>query len=118
MIKVIIGILLFVNTAEAAERIKRIAILDFRNASPDNGNAWVSGWISETLYQELKRIPTLTLADRQILSAIVREQKLGNSEFIDPAKARLMRSQVGADSILTGTYKIDGNDVEMGARVT
>ena len=53
MTKVIIGILLFVNTAEAAERIKRIAILDFRNASPDNGNAWVSGWISDVTCTDL-----------------------------------------------------------------
>ncbi|PYS21300.1 MAG: hypothetical protein DMG11_28190 [Acidobacteria bacterium] len=79
--------LLLCQPGSSAERIKRIAILEFRNASPDKGFEWLAIWLGETFHQELKRVPTLTLVDRQILSDIIREIELG--------KSRLHRSQHG-----------------------
>ena len=110
--------LLLCQPGSSAERIKRIAILEFRNASPDKGFEWLAIWLGETFHQELKRVPTLTLVDRQILSDIIREIELGKSGFIDRSTARQAGKGVGADSLLAGTYKVDGDNVELAARVT
>jgi outer membrane protein assembly factor BamB/TolB-like protein len=75
-------------------------------------------WLGETFHQELKRVPTLTLVDRQILSDITRELQLGKSEFIDRATSPQNGKGVGADSLLAGTYKVDGDNVELAARIT
>ena len=88
--------LLLCQPGSSAERIKRIAILEFRNASPDKGFEWLAIWLGETFHQELKRVPTLTLVDRQILSDIIREIELGKSGFIDRSTARQAGKGVGA----------------------
>jgi outer membrane protein assembly factor BamB/tetratricopeptide (TPR) repeat protein len=117
----ILAIILILGVSQPAlpaERIKRIAILAFQNGSPDKTFDWVGIWLGETLHQEFKRVPVLTLVDRQLLSDITRELKLGKSGLIDPATAMRKGREVGADSLLTGSYEITGDRVQMGARVT
>jgi len=118
MTRVLICIFLFVHTAAAAERIKRIAILDFRNSSLDRKFDSFKFGLAAAMLQELKRVPTLTLVDRGHMDDIMKEFRLGRSPLIKPGTAKQMGKVLGADSLLSGTYRISGNDVVINASIT
>jgi TolB-like protein len=117
MLRAVICILVFLHTAAAAERIKRIAILDFENASPGRKFDSFRLGLAETMHQELKRVPTLMLVDRSNLDKILKEFRIGQSALIKPGTAPKMGKLLGADSFLAGTYQIIGNDVRLGAHI-
>lgn len=99
--KAIICILLFVNTATAAERIKRIAILTFENGSPDDKLDWVGIWLGETIHQEFKRVPTLSLVDRPVpkLDKLLPPILAGNLMIVKSGNGyRALRLSAGIDA--------------------
>lgn len=101
----------------AGRGFKRLAVMDFENASRDKALDWIGVGIAETLSTELGRIQDLTLVERNRLNDALKELKFGRSEAVDQATAQKMGRMLGADSVVVGSFQKFQNNLRIVARV-
>ena len=105
--------LVFAVNAPAADRFKRIAVMDFENTNKDKALDWMGVGLAETLSTELGRIQDLTLVERKRLNDALKEIKFGRSEFVDPSTAQKMGQVLGADSVVVGSFQKFQDDLRI-----
>ena len=101
----------------AADKLRRIAVMDFENASREKSLDWLGGGIAETLTTELSRIPDFSLVERSRLNDALKELKFERTQFVDPAGAQKMGKLLGAQSIVVGSYQRFEDNLRILARL-
>lgn len=98
-----------------AEKRPLTAVLDFNDLS---GNVSAFGrLISEELVTKLFQTKRVRVVERGLLEKALNELKFNLSEVVDPARAKQLGKQVGADAIVIGTITDLGSTVKINARL-
>ena len=114
---VFIALSLLLQSAAAADKFKRIAIMPFDNLGNDKALNSLGIGIAETLITELGRIPDLTLVERTRLNDAQKEIKLGQSGAVDNTTAQKMGKFLGADAVVVGSFQRDQQKLRISARI-
>src|SRR5262245_11778011 len=101
----VVALSLLTQPVAAADKPKRIAVLDFENVNREKAPDWLGGGIAETLTTELGHIRDLTLVERRRLDEALKEIKFGRSQAVNPSTAQRMGQILGADSIVVGSFQ-------------
>jgi TolB-like protein len=99
-----------------AERLS-VAVIPFENLTKEKSK---DGWgraIQGMVQNALGNVRQIQLIERDKLSEILKELKLGQSEFIDPKTAPQIGKLVGAQYILAGRYITAGAKVRIDIRL-
>ena len=83
---------------------KRIAILYFSNSSEESELNMLRKGLADMMISDLSNINMLNIVERDRIEAILKEQKLNNSQNFDPETASEIGKLLGAEIILTGAY--------------
>lgn len=94
-----------------------IAVLPLAKGTGDQAWDGLGGALAGMLTSDLGDVPTYHLVERTRLDAVLDELALGRSGFIDPRTAQRLGQGVGADTLLTGSYSIVGEQILLDARV-
>lgn len=98
-----------------AEKKPLTAVLDFNDLS---GNVSAFGrLVGEELVTKLFQTKRVRVVERGLLEKALNELKFNLSEVVDPARAKQLGKQVGADAIVTGTITDLGSSVKINARL-
>lgn len=91
-----------------------LAILPFDNKG---GAPEVSSMVQDNMITTLYNLRRFKILERSKIDEIVKEQKLGMTGFIDPAKAVKVGKVAGVDAILTGSISATTTGVAITARL-
>jgi len=107
------GGFLFFRDAPLTPRLRgnpSVAVLQFKNLSPTDEDAWVSIALAERLTRELAAGGDLRVIPRDDVARMATELGLQASESLDPATLGRVRANVGADYVVLGSYRTMGKD--------
>jgi len=107
IIILIIGYFLLFNKSSAPAVGKSIAVLPFKNMSPDKSDDYFSDGITEDLTAELSQIGELKVIARNAV------MKYKNSD----ASIKDIGTQLGVSSLLEGSIQKEGNEVRIVAQL-
>ncbi len=107
IIILIIGYLLMFNKSSAPAVGKSIAVLPFKNMSPDKSDEYFSDGITEDITVELSQIGDLKVIARNAV------MKYKNSD----ASIKEIGSDLGVSSLLEGSIQKEGNEVRIVAQL-
>ena len=91
-----------------------LAILPFENKG---GSPEVSSMVQDNMITTLYNLRRFKILERSKIDEIVKEQKLGMTGFIDPAKAVKVGKVAGVDAILMGSISSTATGVAITARL-
>jgi TolB-like protein len=91
-----------------------LAILPFDNKG---GNPEVASMVQDNMITTLYNLRRFKILERSKIDEIVKEQKLGMTGFIDPAKAVKVGKVIGVDAILMGSISSTATGVAITARL-
>lgn len=94
-----------------------IAVLPLAKGTGDQSWDGLGGALAGMLTSDLADLPTYHLVERERLDAVLDELALGRSGFVDPRTAQRLGQGLGADTLLTGSYSIVGDQLLLDARV-
>jgi TolB-like protein len=89
-----------------------IAVADFTGPDPTTGK-----FIAESLLSDLSQSKLLQFVERSALKQALTELKLQDSGLVDPEKAKELGKLVSADSMIVGSYFIQGGQLIINARL-
>ena len=92
-----------------------VAVLDFNDLA--NNVSAFGRLIGEELVTKLVQTRRVNVVERSQLDKAVNELKFSLSEIVDPAHAKQLGRQVGADAVVTGTVTDLGTTVKINARL-
>ncbi|HRY55264.1 MAG TPA: hypothetical protein P5133_15105 [Spirochaetia bacterium] len=105
--------------AEAPAAGPVLAILEIENAGMDPRLDYLAGILEGILAFDLGSLPSISLADRRNLEAILKEKELGMSALgADPGAAADFGRIAGADWLLSGEYVFLGTEVLLSLSLT
>jgi curli biogenesis system outer membrane secretion channel CsgG len=103
--------------AQAADRKKRVAVLDFEYATVKSSSAALFGsdvdigkGISDLLVKHLVKDGTYSVIERRALDKILAEQNFSNSDRANPASAAKIGKLLGVDAIIVGSITQFGGE--------
>jgi serine/threonine protein kinase len=102
---------------EAAPGTVTLAVLDFDNHAKDPALDGFRQGLRDMLVTDLARVSKVKVVERSRLNAVMDEQKLARTDFIDPRTAVRLGKGLSAKSLLTGSYLISGDDVRVDVRL-
>ncbi len=91
-----------------------LAVLPFDNKG---GTPEVSSMVQDNMITTLYNLRRFKILERSKIDEIVKEQKLGMTGFIDPAKAVKVGKVIGVDAILMGSISSTATGVAITARL-
>jgi tetratricopeptide (TPR) repeat protein len=112
LVLILMGVLPSVSHAQA----RRVAVLDFANTSKDPAIEALGPAMAETLTTKLHSLRALHLVERDRLYRLLQEQKLQQTDLVDPSRAVYVGKLLGADRVVLGTYVKRGDSVSVIAR--
>lgn len=83
-------------------RIRTVAILPLVDA-PGAEAGYSGKAVAGVLCQELMAVPGIRVVERERLSTVISEQRLGHSDLADPKTAVRLGRLIGADAVMTGS---------------
>lgn len=95
----------------------RVAVLDFENHSKDPTLDGFRQGLRDMLVTDLMRVSDVKVVERARLTAVLEEQKLAQGGFIDPRTAVRLGKGLAAQSLLTGSFVISGDEVRVDIRL-
>jgi tetratricopeptide (TPR) repeat protein len=107
---------LLLLTSPATAQPRRVAILDFANATKDPAVDWLGAAAAEDVTTRLHAVRTLQLVERAQLYRLLQEQKLNLGDLVDPSHAVRLGRLLGAEQIVLGGYAVFGGSVRFNAR--
>ena len=109
---IMFGVLPSVSHAQA----RRVAVLDFANAAKDPAVEALGPAIAETLTTKLHSLGALELVERDRLYRLLQEQKLHQTDLVDPSHAVHVGKLLGVERVVVGTYVMLDDSVRVTAR--
>jgi curli biogenesis system outer membrane secretion channel CsgG len=110
-------VLLISLTLSAADRKKRVAVLDFEYGTVRSSSAALFGsdidlgkGISDLLVKHLVQDGTYSVIERRALDKILAEQNFSNSDRANPASAAKIGKLLGVDAIIVGSITQFGGE--------
>ena len=103
--------------ALSAERMHRIAVLDFENLTNDKSLDWFGTALADMVRVTIGRSREFSPVERKLLDEILKEIKYSRSRTVNPETAQRMGKLSSADSILTGSFQKVENQMRVTARV-
>src|SRR3954462_8433951 len=104
---------------QAADRKKRVAILDFEYGTVKSNSAALFGsdvdigkGISDLLVKHLVKDGTYSVIERKALDKILAEQNFSNSDRANPASAAKIGKLLGVDALIIGSITQFGNETK------
>jgi TolB-like protein len=96
-----------------------IAVLDFKNLSPNKGYDFLEKTIAESFTTTLQKSGRFKLAERQRLQDIMEEKKLALSGLVDNDidNGRKIAALISADSLILGSYSSIDDRIEVNVRL-
>jgi TolB-like protein len=95
------------DTNRGPEKVRSLAILPFQNLKPDPATDFLGFSLADAVITELSYVSALTVRPS---SAVGRYRNLA----VDPPK---VGSQLNVDTLLTGTFLRDGEDLRITAQL-
>ncbi|MCA9517718.1 MAG: hypothetical protein KC635_22415, partial [Myxococcales bacterium] len=105
------------GSARAADGKLTLAVSDFDNHAASAAYGALEKGLADMLVTDLAVADDLQLVEREKLSAVVEELKLGQSGLIDPKTAQKMGRLLGADLVLTGSIVAIEPEMRLDARI-
>lgn len=96
---------------------KTIAISYFDNTSGDVKYNSLSKGIADMLITDLSKVKGVNIVEREKLEKLIKEIKLEQSKYFDPATAQKLGKGLGAQNILTGSFYLIDNTLRIDARL-
>jgi tetratricopeptide (TPR) repeat protein/TolB-like protein len=96
---------------------RAIAVLGFKNLSGRPAVAWVSTALSEMLTTELSVSAQLRTVPAEIVSGMRSDFALGDAESLTPEALATIRSHVGSDLVVLGSYGPAGTAIQFDVRM-
>jgi tetratricopeptide (TPR) repeat protein len=93
-----------------------VAVLDFANMAKDPAVEALGPAIAETLTTKLHSLGVLDLVERDRLYRLLQEQKLHQTDLVDPSHAAHVGKLLGAERVVVGTYVMLDDNVRVTAR--
>ena len=112
LVLILMGVLPSVSHAQA----RCVAVLDFANTTKDPAVEALGPAIAETLTTKLHSLRALHLVERDWLYRLLQEQKLYQTDLVDPSHAVHVGKLLGAERVVLGTYVKLGDSVSVTAR--
>ena len=112
LLVILVGVLPSMSHAQA----RRVAVLDFANATGDPTVEPIGPAIAETLTTKLHSLRALHLVERDRLYRLLQEQGLQQTDLVDPSRAVHVGKLLGAERVVLGTYVKLGDSVRVTAR--
>jgi len=97
------------------EKVNKVAIMEFSDFEGNTNN--LSRLISEELISLFFELGHFEIVERSLLDAVIYEQSIGLSGFIDASSAAKIGKILGADAIVIGTLYAGGSDFRVNARL-
>lgn len=94
---------------------RSVAILSFNNASSSASDAWLSTALPEMLATELAAGEKLRIVPGEVVARLSPDLP-ANLELLDGETLARIRSTIGADIVVTGTYAIQGDRIRIDVR--
>ncbi|MBI2840650.1 MAG: protein kinase [Acidobacteria bacterium] len=101
--------------APATSPRRSVAILPFNNASGSTADAWLSTALSEMLATELAAGGELRVVPGDVVARLIPDLP-SSHELLDGKSLARIRSTMGADVIVTGTYAVRGDRIRLDIR--
>ncbi len=95
-----------------------ISVLYFDNTKQDERYDWLRKGIADILITELKTADGIKVVERNDLEKLIREQELALSDLTDDSKTVRIGNLLQADTLIYGSYIVDGGSIRIDARVT
>src|SRR3954447_26409780 len=115
--QIIVMLLIASLMTQAADRKKRVAILDFEYGTVKSNSAALFGsdidigkGIADLLVKHLVKDGTYSVIERKSLDKIFSEQNFSNSDRANPNSAAKLGKLLGVDAIIVGSITQFGND--------
>jgi curli biogenesis system outer membrane secretion channel CsgG len=115
--QIIVMLLIASLMTQAADRKKRVAILDFEYGTVKSNSAALFGsdvdigkGISDLLVKHLVKDGTYSVIERRALDKILAEQNFSNSDRANPASAAKIGKMLGVDAIIVGSITQFGGE--------
>jgi tetratricopeptide (TPR) repeat protein len=97
---------------------KRVAVLPFEVLSEDSGMKQFGVGTMDTLTQALSNIPQFIMLDRGQLQAVMKENALQQSGFVDPGSSVKIGKLMGAEILVMGSIQTFKDKYRIVARFT
>ncbi|MDQ3368977.1 MAG: serine/threonine-protein kinase, partial [Myxococcota bacterium] len=104
------------GAAEVAGR-RTVAVLGFQNLGGEAANAWLSSALSELLVTELAGADDLRVTSAADAASARTELAPAASASFTPETLQKLRTRLGADTIITGSYRVAGGELTLTATV-
>lgn len=93
-----------------------LAVLDFDNTGREPSLDGFRQGFRDMLVTDLAKLKAVRVVERARLQAVLDEQKLAAGGFIDPTTAARVGRGLAADTLLTGSFLIEGERVRVDVR--
>jgi TolB-like protein/Tfp pilus assembly protein PilF len=102
---------------EGGTKVKAVAITPFENASGNKEYDWLKEGIPGSLTTDLKSMGKLSLIERAQVDKALSEMKLTKAGLVDEKIAPKLGRATGADTVISGSYQISGENIRIDARL-
>lgn len=106
----ILLVIAFLSAATASQKVT-LAVLSFYSESKTGNNIPMGTGFAETLVNKLNKLQDVNVVDRESQRSVLEE--MGISQKFEPPAGQSLGHTIGADYIITGTLKEDGNRVSI-----
>lgn len=107
----------FEANTSMATGIRTVAVSYFDNTGGNADLDPLRKGLADMLITDLSNVKAIRIVEREKLEAILKEIRLGEGKFIDPATAQRLGKGLGAQYVLTGSYVEQGSLMRIDARL-
>ncbi|MBT9548124.1 MAG: tetratricopeptide repeat protein [Candidatus Sericytochromatia bacterium] len=104
-------------TAAQQSEPLRLVILPFRNLTDKAEDQWLGNSFAESLTMGLLKVRALRVIERNQLTALLKEQQLGQSGLADESSAPQLGKLLGAKVVVIGSYQKVGDMLQANVRL-